>query len=118
MPGPLGLPVACLLAFAALTNVDIVTAKIRLFPELAATYSSAALLGKVALYATVSLGFVLLPRVSASERIAQGLDCAHATVLTLLAVVGVGLSTAFAFLLASGQLIVAIFDPPTSRPAT
>lgn len=45
----LGFPVACLLAFAAITNVDIVTAKIRLARELAGTYSSAALLGKVAL---------------------------------------------------------------------
>lgn len=103
----LGLPVACLLAFAAITNVDIVTAKIRLAPEIAATYSSAALLGKVALYATVSLGFVLLPKVS--ERIAHGLDYAQATLLTLLAVVGVGLLTALTFLLASDRLIVAIF---------
>jgi len=103
----LGLPVACLLAFAAITNVDIVTAKIRLAPEMAATYSSAALLGKVALYATVSLGFVLLPKVS--ERIARGLDYTQATLLTLLAVVGVGLLTAVTFLLASDRLIVAIF---------
>lgn len=103
----LGLPVGCLLAFAAITNVDIITAKIRLTPELAATYSAAALLGKVALYATVSLGFVLLPKVS--ERIAQGLDYARATLLTLLAVVAVGLSTALVFLLASDQLIVAVF---------
>ena len=103
----LGLPVGCLLAFAAITNIDIVTAKIRLAPEVAATYSSAALLGKVALYATVSLGFVLLPKVS--ERITRGLDYAKATLLTLLTVVGVGLLTATTFLLASDRLIVAIF---------
>lgn len=103
----LGLPVVCLLAFAAITNVDIVTAKIRLAPDLAATYSAAALLGKVALYATVSLALVLLPKVS--ERIAQGLDYARATLQTLTAVVGVGLLTALAFLLVSDRLIVAVF---------
>lgn len=99
----LGLPVACLLAFAAITNIDIVTAK------LAGTYSSAALLGKVALYATVSLGLRAVAQVS--ERIAQGLDYAQATLLPLLAVVGAGLTTALVFLLASDRLIVAIFGP-------
>ncbi len=103
----LGLPVAGLLAFAAMTNIDIVAAKIRLAPDVAATYSSAALLGKVALYATVSLGFVLLPKVS--ERIAQGQDYVRATLLTLAAVIGVGLLTALAFFLASEGLIVTVF---------
>ena len=102
-----GLPVACLLAFAAITNVDIVIAKISLVPETAAGYSAASLLGKVALYATVSLGLVLLPRVS--ERTAQGLDYGRPTLLTLMAVVGVGLLTALAFSLAPDRLIVAVF---------
>ena len=102
-----GLPVACLLAFAAITNVDIVIAKISLVPETAAGYSAASLLGKVALYATVSLGLVLLPRVSG--RIAQGLDYGRPTLLTLMAVVGVGLLTALVFSLAPDRLIVAVF---------
>ncbi len=111
----LGLPVVGLLAFASVTNIDIVAAKIRLTPELAATYSSAALLGKVALYATVSLGFVLLPKVS--ERIARGQDYARATLLTMAAVVGVGLLTGLAFFLASEALIVAAFGPTYDQAA-
>lgn len=111
----LGLPVACLLAFAAITNVDIVAAKIRLPAGTAGTYSSAALLGKVALYATVSLGLVLLPRVS--ERIARGLDYVRVTLLTAAAVVGVGLLTALAFFVAPDGLVVVVFGPAYERAA-
>ncbi|CAN5315575.1 hypothetical protein BH24ACT9_BH24ACT9_01800 [soil metagenome] len=111
----LGLPVTGLLAFASITNIDIVAAKIGLTSELAATYSSAALLGKVALYATVSLGFVLLPRLS--ERIARGQDYARATLLTMAVVVGVGLLTGLAFLVASEGLIVAVFGATYEQAA-
>lgn len=56
---------------------------------------------------------MLLPKVG--ERIAQRLDYAQATLLTLLAVVGVGLSTALVFLLASDRLIVTIFGSSYER---
>jgi len=61
----LGIAVVTLIAFASMINVDIIVAKAALPPVQAASYSSAALIGKIALYAPAALALVLLPRVAA-----------------------------------------------------
>ena len=61
----LGIAVVTLIAFSSMTNSDILVAKASLAPLQAGTYSSAALIGKIALYAPAALAMVLLPQVAA-----------------------------------------------------
>lgn len=99
--------VLALLAFASLTNIDVVLAKATLDGTQAATYASAALLGKIALYGPVALSLVLLPNVSA--RIVQGVSTIRPILLTRAATLGCGLMTALIFWLTPSSFIVALF---------
>ncbi len=99
--------VLALLSFASLTNVDVVLAKALLDGSDAATYASAALLGKIALYGPVALSLVLLPNVSA--RIVQGISTVRPVLLTRVATLGCGLLTALIFWATPPSFIVALF---------
>lgn len=105
----LSVAVLALLGFASLTNIDVVMAKILLTGAQAATYASAALLGKIALYGPAALSMVLLPNVSA--RIAQGQSIHRPVLLTQAAVLGSGLVTSLVFLIASRSLVGGVFGP-------
>jgi O-antigen/teichoic acid export membrane protein len=58
----LGHALVTLLAFASLTNADVLTAKAVLPPVEAGLYSSAVLLGKISLFAPLAIAMILLPR--------------------------------------------------------
>lgn len=58
----LGLPLVTLLAFASLTNADVLVAKAVLPPIDAGLYSSAVLLGKISLFAPLAIAMIVLPR--------------------------------------------------------
>jgi len=105
----LSIAVLALLGFASLTNVDLVLANVLLSSTQAATYASAALLGKIALYGPAALSMVLLPTVAA--RISQGQSVARPVLLTHAAVLGSGLVTSLVFLVASRSLVSAVFGP-------
>jgi O-antigen/teichoic acid export membrane protein len=103
---------AALTAFASLTNADVVAAKIVLSPTDAGLYSSAALLGKIALYAPSALALVLLPKVT--SRLKSGLDVRGPALLTLAATLGTGLLVTGAILAAPSSLVSMVFGPEYS----
>ena len=116
LPAPVGsglrdlsIAVLALFGFASLTNVDVILANSLLTGAQAATYASAALLGKIALYGPAALSMVLLPNVAA--RISQGQGIGRPVLLTQAAVIGSGLVTSLVFLLASRSLVGAVFGP-------
>lgn len=98
-----GASVLGLLAFASLTNMDILAAKALLPATEAGTYASAALLGKIALFAPAALTLVLLPK--AAARLERG-ERADRPVLLTLAVSGLsGLAIAAFFALLPRALV-------------
>lgn len=103
----LSIAVLALLGFASLTNIDVVLAKALLNGTDAATYASAALLGKIALYGPVALSLVLLPNVAA--RIVQGVSTVLPVLLTRAATLACGLLTTLVFWLTPSSFIVALF---------
>jgi O-antigen/teichoic acid export membrane protein len=103
---------AALTAFASLTNADVVAAKIVLSPTDAGLYSSAALLGKIALYAPSALALVVLPKVT--SRLQSGLDVRGPALLTLAATLGTGLLVTGAILAAPSSLVSMVFGPEYS----
>jgi len=103
----LSIAVLALLGFASLTNVDVVLAKAILDGPDAATYASAALLGKIALYGPVALSLVLLPNVAA--RIVRGVSTVRPVLLTRAATLACGLLTTLIFWLTPSAFIVALF---------
>jgi O-antigen/teichoic acid export membrane protein len=104
--------IAALTAFASLTNADVIAAKVVLEPTDAGLYSSAALLGKIALYAPSALALVLLPKVTA--RLQAGLDVRGPALLTLAATLGTGLLVTGAILAAPSSLVSLVFGPEYS----
>ena len=98
---------AALTAFASLTNADVVAAKIVLGPTEAGLYSSAALLGKIALYAPSALALVLLPKVT--SRLQAGLDVRGPALLTLAATLATGLLVTAVILAAPSSLVSLVF---------
>lgn len=104
--------VAALTAFASLTNADVVAAKIVLDATDAGLYSSAALLGKIALYAPSALALVLLPKVT--SRLQAGLEIRGPALLTLAATLGTGLLVTVAILVAPPSLVTLVFGPEYS----
>ena len=100
---------AALTAFASLTNADVVAAKIVLDATDAGLYSSAALLGKIALYAPSALALVLLPKVT--SRLQAGLDVRRPALLTLVATLGTGLLVTAVILAAPSSLVSVVFGP-------
>ena len=90
--------VLALVGFAVMTNADQLVAKALLSPEAASTYSAAALLGKVALFAPAALAVVLLPRASAARE--RGADPSMEVLVTLgvTAATGLAISAVLALL--------------------
>ncbi|MFD2090374.1 lipopolysaccharide biosynthesis protein [Blastococcus deserti] len=103
---------AALTAFASLTNADVLAAKIVLDATDAGLYSSAALLGKIALYAPSALALVLLPKVT--SRLQSGLDIRGPALSTLAATLGTGLLVTGAILVAPSSLVTVVFGPEYS----
>jgi O-antigen/teichoic acid export membrane protein len=99
--------VLALTAFASLTNADVIAAKMVLSPTDAGLYSSAALLGKIALYAPSALALVLLPKVT--SRLQAGLDVRGPALLTLAATLGTGLLVTATILAAPSSLVSLVF---------
>jgi O-antigen/teichoic acid export membrane protein len=87
------------LAFASLTNVDILLAKVFLSPEQAGIYAAAALVGKAVLFLPAAVVTVLLPK--AASRAAAGLTARK----ILLASAGVTLAVTLA------ATVVLVFVP-------
>lgn len=101
--------VVALLAFASLTNADVVAAKIGLGGAEAGVYSSAALLGKIALYGPSALSLVLLPKVT--SRLERGLEVAMPVLLTKAAAVGTGALVVLSLVLAPASVVTMVFGP-------
>lgn len=98
-----------LIAFASLTNTDVLAAKVLLAPHAAGLYASAALLGKVALYAPSALALVLLPKFT--ERLEAGQDVRGPALVTMAATVGTGLLVTVAILAAPSSVAGLVFGP-------
>ncbi|SDX49389.1 Membrane protein involved in the export of O-antigen and teichoic acid [Modestobacter sp. DSM 44400] len=94
-------------AFASLTNIDLLIAKVTLGPTEAGLYASAALLGKIALYGPSALALMLLPKVTA--RVASSLSVRSPALLTMAATVLTGAAVAVAIALAPASLAGAVF---------
>lgn len=105
----LGLAVVTLVAFASMTNMDIIVARASLEPTQAGTYASAALIGKIALYAPAALAMVLLPQVAARLERGQNADrlVLNAQLLTLAA----GGTVVLALAVLPSGLVTATFGP-------
>lgn len=96
-----GAAILCLFAFAVLTNVDQLVAKATLDPLIAGTYSGAALIGKIALYAPAALGLVLMPRAAAALERGERADRPVLLTLCVTAVTGLSIAGALALIPAS-----------------
>lgn len=105
--------VAALTAFASLTNADVLTAKTVLSSVDAGLYASAALLGKIALYAPSALALVLLPKVTA--RLEAGLDVRGPALLTMAATLATGVTVTLGILLAPSSLVSLVFGAEYSE---
>jgi O-antigen/teichoic acid export membrane protein len=96
-----------LAAFASLTNLDLLVAKVTLEPTEAGLYASAALLGKIALYGPSALALMLLPKVAA--RLEAGQSVRSPALLTMAATVATGGLVVLAIVLAPSSLVVGVF---------
>lgn len=94
-------------AFASLTNIDLLVAKVTLEATEAGLYASAALLGKVALYGPSALALVLLPKVTA--RLESSTSVRSPALLTMVATVLAGAAVAAGIALAPASLAGAVF---------
>jgi O-antigen/teichoic acid export membrane protein len=108
---PLTLNVApalvALAAFASLTNLDLLIAKVKLAPTEAGLYASAALLGKVALYGPSALALMILPKVT--TRLEASLSVRRPAILTMAATLLAGGAVALAIELAPASLVTGVF---------
>jgi O-antigen/teichoic acid export membrane protein len=96
-----------LIAFASLTNTDVLAAKTLLSAHDAGLYASAALLGKIALYAPSALALVLLPKVTV--RLERGIDVRGPALLTMAATVATGAVVTLAILAAPSGVVSIVF---------
>ena len=110
-----GTSMLSLLAFASLTNVDVLVAKATLAAGEAGAYSAAALMGKIALYAPSALAMVLLPKASAA--LAQGRPIERIATITFAVTVASGLAVAAGFALIPSGLLSATFGPDFAASA-
>ena len=94
----IGSALVALAAFASLTNLDLLIAKVTLEPTEAGLYASAALLGKVALYGPSALALMLLPKVTA--RLEASLSVRQPALLTMAATLLTGGAVAVVIVLA------------------
>lgn len=102
-----GAAMSALVAFASLTNVDVLVAKATLDADLAGAYSGAALIGKIALFAPSALALVLLPRASAA--LERGERAERAVLMTMAATIGLGLTIVGVLALLPGSVLALTF---------
>ena len=110
-----GTSMLSLLAFASLTNVDVLVAKATLAAGEAGAYSAAALMGKIALYAPSALAMVLLPKAAAA--LAQGRPIERIATVTFAVTVAAGLAVTASFALIPAGLLSATFGPDFAASA-
>jgi O-antigen/teichoic acid export membrane protein len=103
----IGSALVALAAFASLTNLDLLIAKVTLEPTEAGLYASAALLGKVALYGPSALALMLLPKVTA--RLEASLSVRQPALLTMAATLLTGGAVAVVIVLAPDSLVTGVF---------
>jgi len=96
-----------LIAFASLTNVDVLVAKATLEAGVAGGYSGAALIGKIALFAPSALALVLLPRAAAA--LERGDRAERSVVLTMGVTVALGLAISGSLALLPGSILSLTF---------
>lgn len=104
-----GMPVAVLIGFSSLVNSDIIFAKASLPGVAAGVYSSAALLGKVALFAPAALVLVLLPKVAA--KLQRGENADRMILSTLLMTLAASSLIVIGLALVPSSLIALTFGP-------
>lgn len=102
-----GSAMVALIAFASMSNVDILIAKATLDASVAGTYSGAALIGKIALFAPSALALVLLPRASAA--LERGERAERAVLMTMGVTVALGLAIAGSLALLPGSVLSLTF---------
>lgn len=102
-----GSAMLALIAFASLSNVDVLIAKATLEASVAGTYSGAALIGKIALFAPSALALVLLPRAAAS--LERGERAERAVVMTMAVTVSLGLVVSGVLALLPGSVLSLTF---------
>jgi O-antigen/teichoic acid export membrane protein len=96
-----------LVAFSAMTNLDILVAKAALPSHAAGTYAVASLVGKVTVYVPIAISLVLLPRaVSLRER---GEDSFRPVFLSVATVVGFGVIYSLLLLVVPRSLVELAF---------
>ena len=105
----IGWMIVSLIAFSALTNADIIAAKASLPSDVAGTYASAALIGKIALYVPAAISLVLLPR--ATALIERGGNAFRPVWLTLVTVALIGVSVTLGMAVLPDSVITTIFGP-------
>jgi O-antigen/teichoic acid export membrane protein len=105
----LGLALVTLLAFASLTNADVLIAKAVLPPVQAGLYSSAVLLGKISLFAPLAIAMILLPR--AASILETGGDARRLLWGAQAATLGMGVVITAAWLLLPPAVIRLTFGP-------
>ena len=97
------------LAFASLTNVDILLASYYLPGDVAGVYAAAALVGKAVLFLPTAVVTVLLPK--AASRVAVGLTADKILLASVAATLFLGLTTTFLLALVPESLLVWAFGP-------
>ncbi|MDQ3734012.1 MAG: hypothetical protein M3400_08465 [Actinomycetota bacterium] len=102
-----GSAMVALIAFASMTNVDVLVAKATLEADVAGAYSGAALLGKIALFAPSALALVLLPRAAAA--LERGERAERSVMLTMGVTIALGLLIAGILALLPGSVLSLTF---------
>lgn len=98
-----------LLAFASLTNIDVLFAQASLGEVDRAHYAGAVLLGKIALFAPSALAFVLLPQATAA--LERGERAERPVLMTMGTTAAVGLAVAGALWVMPTSLLTLTFGP-------
>ncbi|MGI8627477.1 MAG: hypothetical protein ACR2J5_13050 [Geodermatophilaceae bacterium] len=111
-----GAAMFALIAFASMTNVDVLVVKATLDAGVAGAYSGAALIGKIALFAPSALALVLLPRAAAA--LERGERAERAVVLTMGVTVALGLAIAGMLALLPGSILALTFGDDFEAAAT
>lgn len=102
-----GSAMVALIAFASMTNVDVLMAKATLEAGVAGAYSGAALIGKIALFAPSALALVLLPRAAAA--LERGERAERSVVMTMGVTIALGLLIAGGLALLPGSVLSLTF---------
>lgn len=111
-----GSAMIALIAFASMTNVDVLVAKATLDAGIAGAYSGAALIGKIALFAPSALALVLLPRAAAA--LERGERAERSVVMTMGVTIALGLAIAATLALLPGRVLSLTFGDDFQAAST